>query len=138
MPRILPFPETRNASFALLDRRLQRAADEVYAADPDINDEPLNFAVRKANKLAVKIIQLRARNIDDMLIKIRAAGYRVVVTPHARLYHFESMTRDPEVATGELAKLRDRWGHQLHHDPYYSPNYGTDSDGYPEPVRYPG
>ena len=76
-------------------------------------------------------------NDVDFCHKIRACGYRVVVTPHARLYHFESMTRDPDVATTELAKLRERWGHALHHDPYYNSNYGTDSDGYPEPVLYP-
>jgi GT2 family glycosyltransferase len=75
-------------------------------------------------------------NDVDLCHKIRTAGYRVVVTPHARLYHFESMTRDPQVATVELAKLRDRWGYSLHHDPYYNPNYGSDSDGFPEPVHY--
>ena len=76
-------------------------------------------------------------NDVDLCHKIRAAGYRIVVTPHARLYHFESLTRDPQVATGELTKLQERWWPELNRDPYYSPNYGSTFDGYPEPLVYP-
>jgi len=76
-------------------------------------------------------------NDVDLCHKIRAAGYRIVVTPHARLHHFESLTRDPQVITSELTKLQERWWPELNRDPYYNPNYGSMYDGYPEPLTYP-
>jgi GT2 family glycosyltransferase len=37
-------------------------------------------------------------NDVDLCQRVRAAGYRVVVTPHARLLHYESLTRGYAVA----------------------------------------
>lgn len=76
-------------------------------------------------------------NDVDFSLKLRAAGYRVVVTPHARLYHFESVSRDPSVAEWETVRLQDRWSVQLHADPYYNPNHLGGLDSYPEPYAYP-
>ncbi len=73
----------------------------------------------------------------DFCMKVRASGRRVVVTPHAKLYHFESMTRDPSVGTTELSRLRERWWTWTHQDPYYNPNHELGLDGFPEPVSYP-
>lgn len=73
----------------------------------------------------------------DFCMKVRASGRRVVVTPHARLYHFESMSRDPTVSTTELARLRERWWTWTHQDPYYNPNHAPGLDGFPDPVTYP-
>lgn len=80
-----------------------------------------------------------ANNYNDveLCLRIREAGYRIVVTPHARLTHFESVSRDPSVSQRELDALSARWSTQLATDPYYSPNYGTFSDAYPDPVGYP-
>jgi len=41
--------------------------------------------------------------------KVLEAGYHIVWTPLARLYHFESLTRDPTVAPHEMAMLEKRW-----------------------------
>ena len=41
--------------------------------------------------------------------KILEAGYHIVWTPLARMYHFESLTRDPTVAPHEMAMLEKRW-----------------------------
>ena len=41
--------------------------------------------------------------------KVIEAGYHIVWTPLARLYHFESLTRDPTVAPQEMAMLEKRW-----------------------------
>ena len=60
-----------------------------------------------------------------------------MVTPHARLHHFESVTRDPTVVTGELELIRSRWWEWAHDDPYYSSNHHPGLDGYPDPVTYP-
>ena len=76
-------------------------------------------------------------NDVDFSLKLRAAGYRVVVTPHAQLHHFESITRNPTVTDLELSRLRDRWLPQLHRDPYYNPNHLAGLDSYPEPYAYP-
>ena len=41
--------------------------------------------------------------------KVLEAGYHIVWTPLARMYHFESLTRDPTVAPHEMAMLEKRW-----------------------------
>ena len=41
--------------------------------------------------------------------KVLEAGYHIVWTPLARMYHFESLTRDPTVASHEMAMLEKRW-----------------------------
>jgi GT2 family glycosyltransferase len=41
--------------------------------------------------------------------KVLEAGYHIVWTPLARLFHFESLTRDPTVAPHEMAMLEKRW-----------------------------
>lgn len=76
-------------------------------------------------------------NDVDLCLKLRAAGYRNVCSAQARLYHFESVSRDATVAPHELDRLRSRWWAELHADPYYNPNYGTLSDDYPYPLGYP-
>ena len=76
-------------------------------------------------------------NDVDLSLKIRATGRRIVVTPHARLYHFESVTRNPTVSDVEMQRLQDRWLPQLRRDPYYNPNHLGGIDSYPEPYVYP-
>jgi len=41
--------------------------------------------------------------------KVLEAGYHIVWTPLARMYHFESLTRDPTVAPHEMMMLEKRW-----------------------------
>ncbi|MET0294387.1 MAG: glycosyltransferase family 2 protein [Phenylobacterium sp.] len=67
-----------------------------------------------------------AFNDVDLCLKIRAAGYRIVWTPHAELLHLESASRGDDTGTArfarEIAAMRRRWGETLDHDPYYNPN----------------
>ena len=70
-----------------------------------------------------------AFNDVDYCLRIREAGYRVIWTPHAELYHHESVSRGsddtPEKearAKKEAAYMRSRWRHVMHHDPFYNPN----------------
>jgi GT2 family glycosyltransferase len=74
-------------------------------------------------------------NDVDFSLKVRSLGLRIVVTPHARLHHFESVSRDPTIVVGELDRLRSRWWVELRDDPYYSPHHQFDS--YEMPVSYP-
>lgn len=70
-----------------------------------------------------------AFNDVDYCLRAREAGYRVVWTPHAELYHHESMTRGKDStparkrrAKREVAYMRKRWKKELEHDPFYNPN----------------
>ncbi|MGH8654733.1 MAG: glycosyltransferase family 2 protein, partial [Gammaproteobacteria bacterium] len=65
----------------------------------------------------------------DYCLRVRAAGYRVLWTPYAELYHYELGSRGtddtPEKearAKKEVGYMRSRWGHVMSHDPFYNPN----------------
>ena len=62
---------------------------------------------------------------SDVEICLRAleAGYRTVVTPHARLTHFESKTRDPrDIPRSDFERSFEAYEPWLRDgDPYYSP-----------------
>jgi GT2 family glycosyltransferase len=66
-------------------------------------------------------------NDVDYCLRLRRAGYRVVYTPHAQLYHLESGSQGPrEQARGEVEEMRRIWGAVLERDPYYNPNLTRD------------
>lgn len=55
-------------------------------------------------------------NDVDLAFKILDAGYRIIWTPHAKLYHFESASRDATVDKTELELLMNRWGRHFDND----------------------
>jgi GT2 family glycosyltransferase len=62
-------------------------------------------------------------NDVDYCLRLRRAGYRVVFTPYALLYHHEAGTLGPRVQDrASLAEMRRTWGAVLDRDPYYNPN----------------
>lgn len=71
-----------------------------------------------------------AFNDVDLCLRIRQAGYLVVWTPYAELYHFESRSRGKENTlqkqerfNSEVAFFQRRWQSVLDAgDPYYNPN----------------
>jgi GT2 family glycosyltransferase len=70
-----------------------------------------------------------AFNDVDLCLRVRNAGWRIIWTPAAMLYHYESASLGrhdgPERAekfAEEIQMMRDLWGRYLDHDPYYSPN----------------
>jgi O-antigen biosynthesis protein len=70
-----------------------------------------------------------AYNDVDLCLKIREAGYSIVWTPYAELYHLESVSRGSDLehknagrARREYAYMRQCWGTLLEHDPFYNPN----------------
>lgn len=70
-----------------------------------------------------------AYNDLDYCLRLRQAGYRVVWTPHAELYHWEKVSRGADGSPGkaqrarrELAYMRRRWSSFAGSDPYYNPN----------------
>lgn len=65
-------------------------------------------------------------NDVDFSLKIRAAGYRILWTPNASWFHFESRTRESVLLPDEFALLDQRWHHEINHDPYYNANLAID------------
>jgi GT2 family glycosyltransferase len=61
-------------------------------------------------------------NDVDYCLRLRRAGYRIVFTPFATLYHHESASFGPRVQNPkELELMRSRWSAVMDHDPYYHP-----------------
>ncbi|QVN16756.1 glycosyltransferase family 2 protein [Burkholderia pyrrocinia] len=74
-----------------------------------------------------------AFNDVDFCLRVRQAGYTVVWTPHAVLYHHESATRGRDDtaekiarATREIEYMRDQWRDLIANDPAYNPNLSLD------------
>jgi GT2 family glycosyltransferase len=62
-------------------------------------------------------------NDVDFCLRVRRAGYRIVYTPYAQLYHHESASFGRRLqSTREEAVMRERWGTALDDDPYYNAN----------------
>lgn len=55
-------------------------------------------------------------NDVDFCFKILEMGYRIIWTPFARLFHYESVTRDSAVPVHELNLLLRRWGRYFDRD----------------------
>ena len=71
-----------------------------------------------------------AFNDIDLCMKFRASGKKIVFTPYAELYHYESKSRGLEDTPEkqfrfdkEVKRFQEKWAQQLEMgDPYYSPN----------------
>lgn len=60
----------------------------------------------------------RAFNDVDLGFKILEAGYRIIWTPHTRVYHFETASRPKGVEQEEVELLLERWGTKFNADEY--------------------
>jgi GT2 family glycosyltransferase len=61
-------------------------------------------------------------NDVDYCLRLRQAGYRIVFTPYATLYHHESASFGPRTQNArEIDMIRERWGRVIDADPYYHP-----------------
>ena len=82
-----------------------------------------------------------AFNDVDFCLRIRQQGWRIVWSPYAQLYHYESKSRgldekDQEKKarfSTEQQRLTDRFGRQaLTRDPYYNPSLTLDREDFSE------
>lgn len=77
-----------------------------------------------------------AFNDVDFCMKVRAAGYLVVYTPYAEMYHYESKSRGKEETPQQIQRFQsevslfaEKWADVLEAgDPYYSPNLALDNE----------
>lgn len=70
-----------------------------------------------------------AYNDIDFCLRVRAAGLRVIYTPHAPLLHRHSASRGSDVRPERLASytwerdfMRTRWSPVIQDDPFFNPN----------------
>ena len=59
----------------------------------------------------------------DYCLKLRDRGLRTVYTPHAALYHYESVSRKFVGLQGEVDRFLARWKSLTLSDPYYNGEY---------------
>ncbi|WP_428249901.1 glycosyltransferase family 2 protein [Ferrovibrio sp.] len=89
-----------------------------------------------------------AFNDVDLCLKVREAGYRIIWTPFAELYHLESISRGaedtPEKARrfkAEVDHMMQAWGNVLRVDPAYNPNLTLNDEtlslAFPPRVSWP-
>lgn len=84
-----------------------------------------------------------AFNDVDLCMRIRQAGFLIVWTPFAELYHCESKSRGVDDTSEkqkrfeeEVLRFQSRWAKELEAgDPYYNPNFALDrSDFFIKPT----
>lgn len=70
-----------------------------------------------------------AFNDVDLCLRIRAAGYRILWTPFAELYHYESASRGSDMAPDKADRFLEEckymlktWKNELMSDPFYNVN----------------
>jgi GT2 family glycosyltransferase len=66
-------------------------------------------------------------NDVDYCLRVGRAGYRIIYTPYAQLYHLESGSFGGREQSGhEMEEMRMTWGTALDRDPYYNLNLTRD------------
>ena len=75
-------------------------------------------------------------NDIDFCLRLRKKGLRIVFTPYAQLFHFESASKTGCYAH-EVDAFVKRWGGDYALDPYYSPHLATDAIDYRLPTARP-
>lgn len=82
-------------------------------------------------------------NDVDLCLKVRQAGYHVIMNPAVELYHYESVSRGPDETPEQKDKNRrerhtlyQRYGRMLQYDPCYSPNLCLENENI-EPASFP-
>ncbi|HEY3323597.1 MAG TPA: glycosyltransferase [Planctomycetota bacterium] len=68
-------------------------------------------------------------NDVDYCLRVIESGKRIVYTPYAELYHYESVSK-AGVGQDELAAFKSVWAKKWPRDPYYNPNLTTQGCDY--------
>jgi GT2 family glycosyltransferase len=88
-----------------------------------------------------------AFNDVDFCIRVNEVGYQNLYTPHAVLYHHESVSRGSDESEekirrfhSEISYMKETWGPRLEYDPSYNINLslGTEQFHYAFPPRHQG
>ena len=75
-----------------------------------------------------------AFNDVDLCIRLAKAGYQIIWTPYAELFHHESASRGSDQTPDKVKRFRReaeymmrQWADELADDPFYNPNLALDS-----------
>jgi GT2 family glycosyltransferase len=121
--------------------------------EPDPGPQARTFLVHNVSAVTAACLALRTEiyrevgglDVDlpvaygdvDLCLRLGQRGYRVVWTPHAQLYHWESATRGLDHSVEKVKRLRreqmrmlQRWGDTLDSDPAYNPNLTLAAPGF--------
>ncbi|WP_323796879.1 sulfotransferase [Nisaea sp.] len=114
--------------------------------DTDLNREGFCLSTRQYSAVTAACLVVRTEVYDelqgmdpthlpvsyndvDFCLRLRQKGYRVLFTPHARLWHLESATRGNDKRKRierqwrrDVDIMRARWGDVIDEDPFLSPN----------------
>ncbi len=79
-----------------------------------------------------------AFNDVDLCLRLREAGWEIVWTPYAQLWHHESISRGPDdqgpragAFAEEVLYMEKRWGFEkLREDRYYNPNLTLNAENF--------
>ena len=114
-----------------------------HACQPLHNSQaPIEYALVARNYLAVTAACMLTRksifaevggfnaldlkvgwNDVDYCLRLRDHGYRVVMNPHALLFHYESQSRGDDKNDDEIAYMKTNWRHYITADPYFNINF---------------
>jgi GT2 family glycosyltransferase len=70
----------------------------------------------------------------DYCLRVRAAGYRVVFTPHAPLIH-APVREQAAPGVPEAGRFCSTWGDAITRDPYYNVNFSRETPDYEPDLR---
>ena len=106
------------AGMASIDRNWSAVTGAVMAYRKEVFDEVGGFD---------PVLRTDYNDIDFCL-KCAAAGYRVVYTPAATLFHFHnSSLKRKHDSTPERDAFVRRWSHVVRRDPYFNKNFNSQS-----------
>lgn len=76
-----------------------------------------------------------AFNDVDFCIRVGEAGYKIIFTPYAELYHYEGISRGIDTLDNsrfrrEIAMMQRKWGELLYKDPAYNPNLTLEKEDF--------
>ena len=114
-----------------------------HACQPLPNDQaPIEYAMVARNYLAVTAACMLTRksvftevggfnaadlgvgwNDVDYCLRLHERGYRIVMNPHALLYHYESQSRGDDKNDHEIDYMKTNWRHYIAADPYFNVNF---------------
>jgi GT2 family glycosyltransferase len=138
------------AKLLYADRRIQHAGVILgvhgltgHACQPlPESQAPLEYGLVARNYLAVSAACMLSRktvftevggfnatdlkvawNDVDYCLRLYQHGYRVVMNPHALLYHLESQSRGDDKNPAEISYMKTHWHHFIAHDPFLNDNF---------------
>src|SRR5437870_2474608 len=99
-----------------------------------IHDSSAAFNFARLNNQAAQVVDGKylvfLNNDIDFCLRLRRAGYLIVFTPYALLYHKESASRGYRWNEAEVSYMMTKWRNEIFDDPFYSPNLTRETEDF--------